>query len=122
MFERHYASPYFKYFHKQLSLRPTEYFQRQCFIGASFLHPEDCEERHRIGTQKLMWGSDYPHLEGTWPHTMASLRETFSRVPDDELRAMLGGTAAKVFGFDTQRLEEIAQKIGPSVEEIRAGA
>jgi len=122
MFERHYDSPYFKYFHKDLSLRPREYFERQCFIGASFLHPEDCAERHRIGTQKLMWGSDYPHLEGTWPNTMDSLRRTFSTVPEDELRAMLGGNAAGVFGFDVGRLERLAQKIGPTLGELRASA
>jgi predicted TIM-barrel fold metal-dependent hydrolase len=122
MFERHFDSPYFKYFHKDLSLRPTEYFQRQCFLGASFLHPEDCEERHRIGTRKLMWGADYPHLEGTWPHTLASLRETFAKVPEAELRAMLGGNAVQVFGFDLARLEEVARKIGPTLDDIRAAA
>jgi hypothetical protein len=69
-----------------------------------------------------MWGSDYPHLEGTWPNTMDSLRRTFSEVPEDELRAMLGGNAAKVFAFDVGRLEQAAQKIGPTLEEIRASA
>jgi len=101
---------------------PEEYFQRQCFLGASFLHPADCEDRHRIGTRKLMWGADYPHLEGTWPHTLASLRETFAKVPEAELRAMLGGNAAQVFRFDVARLEEVAQKIGPSLDDIRAAA
>jgi predicted TIM-barrel fold metal-dependent hydrolase len=118
MLERHYDSPYFKYFHTDLSLRPTEYFQRQCYFGASFLHPADCENRHRIGVDRIMWGSDYPHLEGTWPHTLDSLRETFGRVPEDELRAMLGETAAEVFGFDTEKLAKVAESIGPTPEQI----
>jgi predicted TIM-barrel fold metal-dependent hydrolase len=118
MLERHYDSPYFKYFHTDLSLRPTEYFQRQCYFGASFLHPADCENRHRIGVDRIMWGSDYPHLEGTWPHTLESLRETFGRVPEDELRAMLGETAAEVFGFDTEKLAKVAERIGPTAEQI----
>jgi predicted TIM-barrel fold metal-dependent hydrolase len=122
MFERHFDSPYFKYFHKDLSLRPTEYFRRQCFLGASFLHPQDCEDRHRIGVRKLMWGSDYPHLEGTWPHTLASLRQTFAEVPEGELRAILGHNAAEVFDFDRAHLEQVAAKIGPSLEEIRGAA
>ena len=41
MFERQYDMPLFNYFHADLSLRPTEYFQRQCYIGASML------SRHR---------------------------------------------------------------------------
>ena len=35
-FERNYDNPLFKYFQNDLSLRPTEYFERQCFLGASF--------------------------------------------------------------------------------------
>ena len=119
-FERHYDSPMFKYFSSDLRIRPTEYFQRQCFLGASFLSPQDCGERHLIGTDRYMWGSDYPHLEGTWPNTMPSLRETFSSVPEDDMRAMLGENAAAVFGFDLDLLTAAAEKVGHSIDDIRA--
>jgi predicted TIM-barrel fold metal-dependent hydrolase len=117
-FEHQYDIPFFKYFCKDLSLRPTEYFQRQCFIGASFLQPHDCAERHRIGVDKLMWGSDYPHLEGTWPDTRNSLRATFGGVPENEVRAMLGETAAEVFGFDREALAVEAERVGPKLDEM----
>jgi predicted TIM-barrel fold metal-dependent hydrolase len=119
-FERSFDSPMFKYFHSGLSLRPTEYFQRQCYLGASFLGREDCEERHGVGTDRYMWGSDYPHLEGTWPNTMPALRETFAPVPEADTRAMLGETAAGVFGFDRDVLREVAEKVGPSLDDIQA--
>ena len=61
--------PIFKYFTKDLSLRPSEYFARQCYIGASFMSPNEGKDRYKIGLDKLMWGTDYPHLEGTWPNT-----------------------------------------------------
>jgi predicted TIM-barrel fold metal-dependent hydrolase len=122
MFERQYDTPFFKYFRQDLSLRPTEYFQRQCHLGASFLHPDDCAERHRYGVDKLMWGADYPHLEGTWPNTRNALRETFGSVPENEVRAMLGENAAEVFAFDRDALAGAAARIGPKIDEIRCDA
>jgi predicted TIM-barrel fold metal-dependent hydrolase len=112
-------NPLFKHFTKELSLRPSEYFQRQCFIGASFLPPHEGELRHRIGVDKLMWGSDYPHLEGTWPNTMKALNETFAGYPEEEIRSILGNTAAEVYGFDVDELQPIVDEIAPTLSEIR---
>ncbi len=111
--------PIFKYFTKDLSLRPSEYFARQCYIGASFMSPNEGKDRHKIGLDKLMWGTDYPHLEGTWPNTMKVLRETFADYPEDEIRALLGTNATKVYGFDLEILGPIADKIGPRLSDIR---
>ena len=74
--------------------------------------------RDVIGVDRLMWGSDYPHMEGTWPNTMDKLRESFHGVPESELRAMLGGTAAEVFGFDLDVLQPVAQRVGPAMGDI----
>ena len=116
------ADPIFKHFTKALSLSPTGYFQRQCFIGASFMPAHEGRDRHRIGIDKLMWGSDYPHLEGTWPFTMKALHETFGDYPEDEIEALLGGNAAAVYGFDVEQLRPIADRIGPALARIRAAA
>ncbi len=111
--------PIFKYFTKDLSLRPSEYFARQCYIGASFMSPNEGKDRYKIGLDKLMWGTDYPHLEGTWPNTMKLLRETFADYPEDEISALLGTNATKVYGFDLEILGPIADKIGPRLSDIR---
>jgi predicted TIM-barrel fold metal-dependent hydrolase len=112
--------PYFQHFTKELTLRPTEYFQRNCYLGASFLPPHEAADRQRIGIEKLMWGSDYPHLEGTWPNTMKSLHTTFGAMPEDEVRPILGTNAAQAFGFDVEQLAPVAEKIGPTLEQIAA--
>jgi hypothetical protein len=65
-----------------------------------------------------MWGSDYPHREGTAPYTREALRHTFSGVPADEVAAMVGGTAAAVYGFDLQALAPLVDRIGPTVAEV----
>jgi predicted TIM-barrel fold metal-dependent hydrolase len=101
-----------------LSLKPSEYWARQCYVGASFLRPIECEQRHRIGVDRIMWGSDYPHSEGTWPHTRAALRHTFAGVPEDEVRSMLGINAARVYGFDLGALDRVAADVGPTVDEV----
>jgi predicted TIM-barrel fold metal-dependent hydrolase len=115
------ANPMFKHFTRNLSLGPTEYFQRQCFLGASFMPAHEGRFRHQIGVDKLMWGSDYPHLEGTWPNTLKALSETFGDYPEEEIRAILGLNAAEVYGFDLDELQPIADEIGPTVEQIRGG-
>jgi len=53
-----------------------------------------------IGTEKIMWGSDYPHLEGTRPFTNEAIRRTFGGVDPSEVQSMLADTAAEVYGFD----------------------
>ena len=118
-FDRNFDMPLFKYFANDLSLRPSEYFERQCFIGASMLSPEDCELRHKIGVDKLMWGSDYPHLEGTWPKTREALQATFGPVEQEhEARAILGENAARIFGFDLELMHKTAERVGPTLDEL----
>ncbi len=116
------ADPIFAHFTKGLSKGPTGYFEQNCFIGASFLRPHEAKFRHDLGVDKLMWGSDYPHLEGTWPKTMKELTETFGGFPEPEVRAMLGGNALRIYGFDEAALRPIVDEIGPTMAQIRGDA
>ena len=102
----------------KLSMRPSDYFDRNCFIGASNTHRRELERRYEIGVGNLMWGNDFPHPEGTWPHTAEFLRHAFCDVPTDETRAMLGGTAAAVYGFDTDALAPLVRRIGPTLADL----
>ena len=116
----HYNLPMFAHLRKTLQLQPSDYFKRQCYVGASFLRPSDSDMRYEIGVDKLMWGSDYPHIEGTWPHTEQSLKESLGHVPTEEVNLILGQTAAEVYNFDTVALAPIAETIGPKVAELAA--
>jgi len=101
-----------------LSLRPSEYFARQCHIGASFMPPNECALRHEIGIERIMWGSDYPHIEGSHPYTREHLRLTFEGVDPDEIQQMVALNAARVYGFDLEALAPLAAKHGPTKAEI----
>ena len=74
--------------------------------------------RHDIGLETITFGRDYPHTEGTWPNTKAWLRDAFSGVPVDELRAMLSENAIRYFNLDCAKLTAYAERIGPTLEEI----
>lgn len=104
---------------KLLPRKPSEYFASNCYIGASFLSQEESEMRYEIGVDRLMWGSDYPHVEGTWPYTQQSLRMATAPLNDEELAKVLGLNAARCYGFDTSKLVEFAKAVGPTIEELR---
>jgi hypothetical protein len=65
-----------------------------------------------------MWGQDYPHTEGTYPYTTEALRNTFAGIPSGEVAKMIGLNAADVYGFDLDVLAPVAQRVGPTVEEV----
>ena len=60
-----------------LDRMPSEYWQTNCWIGASFMTRQDCLDRKAIGVDRIMWGSDFPHAEGTFPYTAEALAHTF---------------------------------------------
>jgi predicted TIM-barrel fold metal-dependent hydrolase len=101
-----------------LSLRPSEYFARQCHVGASFIRPHEVVMRHQVGVDRIMWGSDFPHREGCWPFSHQHLRLAFAGVDRQEVAAMVGGNAADVYGFDLDALAPVAARIGPRVDEV----
>ena len=103
---------------QRLPLKPSEYFTRNCWIAASFPSPREAQTRHAVGIDKFMWGSDYPHDEGTHPYTTMSLRRSFAGTDPVELQQLLAGNAARVYGFDLDALAPIATRVGPTVDEV----
>lgn len=97
---------------------PREYWKRNCYVGNSFMARFEAEMRHDIGIDQLMWGSDYPHLEGTWPWTKEALRRTFSGLPYTDVRKILGDNAIRCFSLDDKVLRGIAEKIGPTPASV----
>ncbi|MGB0113898.1 MAG: amidohydrolase family protein [Ilumatobacteraceae bacterium] len=53
------------------------------------------------GIDSLLWGSDYPHLEGTWPNTQHTLDQIFDGVDSEVRQRITGGTMAKLFNIET---------------------
>ncbi len=83
----------------KLAEPPSVYVKRQCHV--TFQNdPVGIANRVFTSVDALLWGSDYPHPEGTWPRSREAVEAQTRGVPEDEKRRMLGETAARLFGFD----------------------
>jgi predicted TIM-barrel fold metal-dependent hydrolase len=90
-------------------LRPSEYVQRQIHVQFAD-DPTAVKARHITGLSTVMWGNDYPHAEGTFRSSAECIAENFEGVNDEDRAAILGGTLAKVVGFDPSK------KLAPAPE------
>jgi predicted TIM-barrel fold metal-dependent hydrolase len=106
---------------ESLSLPPSGYVKRQVYFACSAHTATPAiyqDMRYEIGVDHLMWGSDYPHEEGTTPQSKLAFKWLFSEVPEVEVRQILAGNAAAVYGFDLKALVPIAKRIGPEVADV----
>jgi predicted TIM-barrel fold metal-dependent hydrolase len=113
----------------RLSKLPSEYAMDQVFLGASFMSADMAEDAWREGyASNVIWGSDYPHVEGTFQHlddpdaepiTKLSLRHALSRVPTEEALLMAGLNGVRAYGLDGDELARVAARIGaPTAAEL----
>jgi predicted TIM-barrel fold metal-dependent hydrolase len=102
----------------RLAMRPSEYFRRNIFLGGSLMKRAEAEMRHDLGIDRLMWGSDYPHLEGAAPVHRLVLKHVFGGLPPDDLRRVLGQNAVDLWGFDASQLQLVADRVGPTVDDL----
>lgn len=91
---RHWAE---RFYGLEAPARPLhEYLQDNCWWG--FLRdPFGVEMRHRIGINRVLWGNDFPHSAGDWPHSQRVIEEIFAGVPEAERRQMVAGNAMEFF-------------------------
>lgn len=104
-----------------LRMRPSEYWARHCFATPSSIHEVEVRDRAGVGVERLMFGMDYPHPEGTWPDTRDWIRVAFAGLPENEARLILGENALRAFGLDREPLDAIAARIGPDPREVLQG-
>ena len=113
-FDTHGGAPVRSY----LRQRPADYVAQHVFLGGSLMKRYEAEMREEVGVDRLMWGADYPHLEGAAPVHRLVLRHVFGGLPEEDLRRILGLNAVDLFGFDAARLEAVAARVGPTVEDL----
>jgi len=77
-------------------LLPSEVLRRN-FWFCTIDDPSLMELRHVIGVDHIMLESDYPHADSTWPDTQAVMEKSLAGLPEDELRMIAAGNAARLF-------------------------
>jgi predicted TIM-barrel fold metal-dependent hydrolase len=102
--------------------RPSEYWAEQCFVGSSIMTHYEVAHREEIGVANMMFGTDFPHSEGTFGKTVLYLNHVLSGtgITDAEVRALLGENAARCYGLDLSTLQSLADAVGPTMEDILA--
>src|SRR5580658_4068369 len=89
------------------TMLPSDFFHRNVVLGFQ----EDAigiRLRDVIGVDNMMWGSDYPHSESTFPQSRKILAEILAGVPDDEQAKIAAGNTARVYHFDEAKLTPAA--------------
>jgi len=78
---------------------PSHFFRENCFVSFQ----EDAHGirmRDVVGVETLMWGSDYPHTESTFPRSREILDEILAGVSEPERERIVRENARVLFGFD----------------------
>lgn len=79
-------------------MMPSDFFHQN--ISVSFQDDWTAVAmRSLIGVDNLLWGSDYPHTECTWPESRRVVREIFDGVSEEDLGKITYSNTARVFGF-----------------------
>jgi predicted TIM-barrel fold metal-dependent hydrolase len=83
----------------KLAHPPSWYWFNHCY--ATFMtDPPGLELLHRIGADRVMWSSDYPHQESTFGYTRSAIQAVFDATSVENAQMILGKTARALFRMD----------------------
>jgi hypothetical protein len=121
---------------RAFSRLPSEYWASNCYAGISPFHPnqlaietlgsgyEPAPGEFTLGSDRAMFGVDYPHFETVYPATMervASLLEPIT-VGEEDARRILFDNAAEVYGFDRNALKPHVERVGFELSDVPSPA
>ncbi|MCH9675784.1 MAG: amidohydrolase [Gammaproteobacteria bacterium] len=86
---------------------PSDYFKAHGF--ATFQEDPvglELAESHGL-VDCFMWANDYPHHEGTWPHSAQAVERTMGMLSESGRAKVLGLNAARLFGFEVPASQQV---------------
>ncbi|MSO78014.1 MAG: amidohydrolase [Acidimicrobiia bacterium] len=93
---------------RRLSMMPSEYFRRQCYVSFDPGEWNLAASAEFIGADRIIWASDYPHPEYT-PEVVPKLKAAISTLPADSQRKILGANAADAYRLPVGRTASVAR-------------
>jgi len=82
----------------KLAEPPSYYVDRQC-LNTFIEDTAAIRLRHEVGMGNIMWSTDYPHSDSTWPHSWKYIEKAFEGVPPDERHQLMAGNAIDIYGL-----------------------
>lgn len=77
---------------------PSEYWRENCYL--TFIDDlPGVMLREFIGVDRIMWSSDFPHLDSSWPESQQFLNKHLAGVPADEARLMVAGNCVRLYNL-----------------------
>jgi uncharacterized protein len=80
-----------------LRLRPSEYFARQCWVSFEVDEPTLPALAPFVGVDRIVWGSDYPHHDATFPGAVKELRDVIRPMSSKDQAKVLGANAVALY-------------------------
>ena len=78
---------------------PSEYMKRNAYL--TFMRDRSgILSRAITGVDNLMWSTDYPHLDSTWPKSRQMIDRLVGDIPEDEAHKIIAGNAARLYDFN----------------------
>jgi predicted TIM-barrel fold metal-dependent hydrolase len=96
-----YADHQYAQDHCEYELKPSEMFKRQCYL-TSWYDPVRINAEH-IGTRNILWSTNFPLANSTWPNTQAFIDKCFEGVTEEERRSILWDNAAMLYKIDSRK-------------------
>ncbi len=78
---------------------PSEYVNQHCYWGF-FDDPTGIRLLDKIGIDRVMWSTDFPHVECAWPESLKLIDETFTNVTEEQRWKITAGNAIEYFKLD----------------------
>ena len=98
MYRLDHAYDRFRHFEGvNLSMLPSEYVRRNVVATFQFEKATADFTRQLFGAERLMWSSDYPHTDSTWPKSREFIADAFKGMPEADIQKIVGGNVARVY-------------------------
>src|SRR5262249_22733804 len=82
-----------------LKLLPSEYFRRQCSVSFDPGEKPLGATAELLGTDRVLWASDFPHPDAKYPGVVDELLETIANLSDEGKRRILGENAVVAYNL-----------------------
>jgi uncharacterized protein len=89
-------------------LMPSELFKRQCYL-VGWYDQASLRVRRYIGTENILWSSQFPLATSTWPNTRQALAKSFDGVPESDRQKILWENAVKLYKIELNGSKRVGQ-------------